>query len=69
LIFNHLETLLERLQLEGIVREQVQAFSIERLEQLVLSISKKEFKMITYLGALLGGVIGLIQAFVVLFLQ
>ncbi|WP_227521988.1 DUF445 domain-containing protein [Bacillus solitudinis] len=66
LLLLHLESLLQRLHLEEIVRDQVQAFSVERLEELVLSISKKEFKMITYLGAVLGGVIGLIQGFIVL---
>ncbi len=66
LLFDHLEALLERLHLEEIVREQVQTFSVDKLEDLVLSISKKEFKMITYLGALLGGMIGFIQAFIVL---
>ncbi|MCM3762844.1 DUF445 family protein [Alkalihalobacillus oceani] len=64
----HLETLLASFHLDEIVREQVQAFSVERLEELVLSISRREFKMITYLGALLGGVIGLIQSFIVLML-
>ena len=34
---------------------------MERLEDLVLGISRKEFKMITVLGAFLGGLIGLIQ--------
>ncbi|OLS36740.1 hypothetical protein BTR22_11555 [Alkalihalophilus pseudofirmus] len=64
----HLEGLLEKLNLEDIVREQVEAFSVERLEELVLTISKREFKMITYLGALLGGMIGFIQGLLVLFI-
>ncbi|MDV2686250.1 DUF445 family protein [Alkalihalophilus lindianensis] len=68
LLASHLEGLLERLHLEEIVREQVEAFSVERLEELVLTISKREFKMITYLGALLGGMIGFIQGLVVLLL-
>lgn len=62
----HVESLLERLHLDEIIREQVQAFSIERLEELVLSIAKRELKMITLLGALLGGAIGLIQSFIVI---
>ena len=68
LLSTHLEELLKRIHLEDIVSEQVQTFSVERLEELVLSISKREFKMITYLGALLGGIIGLIQGFIVLFI-
>ncbi|WP_084138872.1 DUF445 domain-containing protein [Halalkalibacter okhensis] len=68
LLSTHLETLLERFHLDDIVREQVQTFSVERLEELVLSISKREFKMITYLGAVLGGLIGFIQGFIIMLL-
>lgn len=64
----HLEDVLKRLRLEEVVKEQVDQFPVERLEEMVLSISKREFKMITYLGGLLGGIIGAIQAlFVILF--
>ena len=67
-ISSNLESVLKRLRLEEIVKEQVDQFPVERLEEMVLSISKKEFKMITYLGGLLGGMIGAIQAlFVILF--
>ncbi|XRL86090.1 DUF445 domain-containing protein [Bacillus subtilis] len=67
-ISSNLESVLKRLRLEEIVKEQVDQFPVERLEEMVLSISKKEFKMITYLGGLLGGIIGAIQAlFVILF--
>lgn len=67
-ISSNLESVLKRLRLEEIVKEQVDQFPVERLEKMVLSISKKEFKMITYLGGLLGGIIGAIQAlFVILF--
>ncbi len=63
-----IEGLLERLHLAEIVKDQVETFSVERLEEMVLSISRSELKMITYLGALLGGVIGLFQGVVVLFI-
>lgn len=64
----HLDDVLKQLRLEDIVKEQVDNFPVERLEEMVLSISKREFKMITYLGGLLGGIIGAIQAvFVILF--
>lgn len=67
-ISSNLESVLKRLRLEEIVKEQVDQFPVERLEEMVLSISKKEFKMITYLGEFLGGIIGAIQAlFVILF--
>jgi uncharacterized membrane protein YheB (UPF0754 family) len=60
--------LMTKLHLQKIVQEQVESFSVARLEDLVLGISRREFKMITYLGALLGGIIGLIQSiFVMIF--
>ncbi len=64
-----LEPMLKRLDLEDVVKGQVETFSVERLEEMVLSISKREFKMITYLGAVLGGTIGLIQGILVLIIR
>jgi len=66
---SHLESLLKQLKLEEVVREQVESFAVERLEDIILSISRKEFKMITYLGALLGGIIGGLQSIIVIFVQ
>ncbi|MCY7570798.1 DUF445 family protein [Bacillus pumilus] len=65
---NVLEGLLAKLQFEDIIREQIELFPLEKMEELVVSISNKELKMITFLGGLLGGLIGAIQAiFVTLF--
>ncbi|WHX76288.1 DUF445 family protein [Bacillus safensis] len=65
---NALESLLAKLQFEDIIREQIELFPLEKMEELVVSISNKELKMITFLGGLLGGMIGAIQAvFVALF--
>lgn len=61
------ESMMETMRLSEIVQEEVEAFQVERLEEMVLDISRREFKMITYLGALLGGIIGLLQAIIVLF--
>lgn len=61
-----LDQVLKQLELEQIVKEQVDNFPVERLEEMVLSISKREFKMITYLGGLLGGIIGAVQAIFVI---
>ncbi|MDZ5713090.1 DUF445 domain-containing protein [Jeotgalibacillus haloalkalitolerans] len=67
ILIERIEDILAKMKLQEIVREQVDSFEVSRLEELVLGISKREFKMITYLGALLGGLIGLIQgAFVLL---
>ncbi|TWN89678.1 hypothetical protein CHCC20491_2358 [Bacillus paralicheniformis] len=61
-----LDQVLKQLELEQIVKEQVDNFPVERLEEMVLSISRREFKMITYLGGLLGGIIGAVQAIFVI---
>jgi uncharacterized membrane protein YheB (UPF0754 family) len=68
LLAERVPEILETLNLAALVTDQVRQFSIQELEDVVLMISKKEFKMITYLGALLGGVIGFIQAGIVLML-
>lgn len=60
-----LEDVLKRLNLQEVVREQVDAYPVQKLEDIVLGISKRELKMITYLGALLGGLIGVIQGIIV----
>ncbi|GLB58777.1 DUF445 domain-containing protein [Cytobacillus sp. NCCP-133] len=66
---SRIDVLMERLHLAEIVRQQVETFSVERLEEMVLSITKSELKMITYLGALLGGLIGLFQGILVVFIN
>lgn len=66
-VTNRIDTILKELKLQEIVTEQVQSFSTERLEVLIVSIAKRELTMITYFGALLGGVIGLVQSFFVVF--
>ncbi|MEK5443939.1 MULTISPECIES: DUF445 domain-containing protein [unclassified Fredinandcohnia] len=68
-VANRIEKMMKSLKLEEIVKDQVGTFSVERLEEMVLGISKREFKMITYLGALLGGIIGILQGIIAQFLQ
>ncbi|NMH73345.1 DUF445 domain-containing protein [Bacillus sp. RO2] len=68
LLLEKLEELLVRLKLEEVVRDQVESFSLQEVEAMVLSVSRRELKLITYLGALLGGLIGLLQGLLVLIL-
>lgn len=56
-----MEEALGRLKIDQMVKDQVDTFPVSRLEDLVLGISKREFKMITVLGAVLGGMIGIFQ--------
>ncbi|MFG6149546.1 DUF445 domain-containing protein [Halobacillus sp. B23F22_1] len=68
LLSSKIETMMESMNLSEIVQEQVESFNVSRLEEMVLDISRREFKMITYLGALLGGIIGILQGILVLFI-
>jgi uncharacterized membrane protein YheB (UPF0754 family) len=56
--------LLEALSVRTVVRDQVAAYPISTLEKLIVSVVNNELKMITWLGGLLGGLIGLIQVLV-----
>lgn len=64
-----LETSLRKLKIDDMVKEQVDTFPVEVLEDLVLGISRREFKMITVLGAVLGGAIGIVQGLIVFVLN
>ncbi|MCA0983904.1 DUF445 family protein [Halobacillus yeomjeoni] len=67
LLSSKIESMMDSMHLAEIVQEEVEAFHVGRVEEMVLGISRREFKMITYLGALLGGIIGLLQGIIVLF--
>jgi len=64
-----IEIIMERLRLQEIVQQQVESFPVERLEEMVLSITKSELKMITFLGFLLGGIIGIVQGVLAILLN
>lgn len=64
-----LETSLRKLKIDDMVKEQVDTFPVHVLEDLMLGISRREFKMITVLGAVLGGAIGIVQGLIVFVLN
>lgn len=66
---NKLEDVINYLNLQEVIREQVDSFPLERLEEIVIGIAKRELKMITWLGAILGGAIGIVQGLIVLVLN
>lgn len=63
------EKIMEAIKLPQLVEEQVERFPVEQLEQIVLSVSGKEFRAITWLGAILGGMIGLLQPLLVVWIR
>lgn len=63
---SNIDRMVKAIELPKLVEEQVKHFPVDRLEEIILSVSGKEFKAITWLGALLGGTIGLFQAIMLL---
>ncbi len=59
------EKLEKEIDVEKIVTQKVAAFSSEKLEQILFSIMKKEFKFIEILGGVLGFLIGIIQLLII----
>lgn len=51
----------ERLDIGAIAAAKLEAFDLDRLEQVVNQVAKNEFKAIEWWGAILGAVIGLAQ--------
>ena len=51
----------ENINFKGIIVENVDAFSLEKLEAVTYLLAKKEFKHIEIVGAVLGAIIGFIQ--------
>ncbi|WP_127575996.1 DUF445 family protein [Paenibacillus barengoltzii] len=66
LIAKGIPAAMQAVDLPGLVEEQVSRFPIERLEEVILSVSGKEFRAITWLGVVLGGIIGLLQSLLLL---
>lgn len=57
---------LQTLGIRRVVERQIASFPVPKLERLVVDVVKKELQMIAWLGALLGGLIGLIQALLII---
>lgn len=53
----------EELDVHRIVEEKVAAFSSDKLEEILLSIMRREFKFVEMVGAVLGFLIGVVQIF------
>jgi len=55
----------EVVDVHEIVREKVESFSCEKLEDILFVIMKKEFKFIEFVGGVLGFLIGLVQMLII----
>jgi len=62
LVSDRIDQAVRTLNLSKLVQKQVEDFPMDQVEEVILSITGREFKAITWLGALLGGLIGVVQA-------
>lgn len=62
------ETLEKNVDFKEIIVEKVDAFSLEELERITFSLAKKELKHIEIIGAILGGIIGVVQFVITVFI-
>ena len=58
---NELPKIMELFNVSRIVENQINSFDVEYTEKLILEIANKELKAITWLGALLGGIMGILS--------
>ena len=63
------KSLEENVDVEKLVRNKVEAFSSDKLEQILFAIMKKEFRFIETIGAVLGFIIGCFQVCLTLFIN
>ncbi len=57
---NDLPILIETFNISKIIEDQINSFDVEYTEKLILDIANKELKAITWLGALLGAIMGIL---------
>ena len=63
LIENELQGIIELIDVQAIVEEQINAFEVDEAEKIILGIASKELSAITWLGAVLGAILGLLSPF------
>jgi uncharacterized membrane protein YheB (UPF0754 family) len=57
-----LPTVIQEFNIGGVVREKINNYPVEKLENLVMSVAKEHLRKIELFGALFGFIIGIVQA-------
>ena len=63
-ITEHLPRILEDINISAIIEERINAMDMDEAEGIVLDVMKKELKAIVWLGALLGAIMGTVNAII-----
>ncbi|MFO3701659.1 DUF445 family protein [Staphylococcus felis] len=67
LLANRLTSILKQVNIHGLVEEQINRFELDYIERLIFEIANKELKLIMLLGFVLGGIVGLFQGLIAIF--
>ena len=59
----------ENINFSTIITDKISNFSLDKLEEIINGLAKKELKHIEVIGAILGAFIGLVQYFITLFVK
>lgn len=59
----------ENIEFSTIITDKISNFSLDKLEEIINGLAKKELKHIEVIGAILGAFIGLVQYFITLFVK
>ena len=59
----------ENIDFSTIITDKISNFSLDKLEEIINDLAKKELKHIEVIGAILGAFIGLVQYFITLFVK
>ena len=59
----------ESIDFSTIITDKISNFSLDKLEEIINGLAKKELKHIEVIGAILGAFIGLVQYFITLFVK
>ena len=66
-VSGQLSPIMERVNLRGMIEQQINTFDLDYIERLIIEIANKELKLIMLLGFLLGGIIGCLQGIIAIF--
>lgn len=62
-----LTSIFKKVDIAGLVEEQINRFDLDYIERLIFEIANKELKLIMLLGFILGGIIGFFQGLIAIF--
>ncbi|UXR68291.1 DUF445 family protein [Staphylococcus pasteuri] len=64
---SNLSTIMRKINLRQLIEDQINTFDLEYIEKIIIDIANKELKLIMSLGFILGGIIGIFQGIVAIF--